>query len=135
MSEEEESEKTSVRPDYARIRQEHAKLSEQLLEGPHYSEPVTVRCTDGREHEVSVYALSSEEIQTLFRDAGVDLADIGNRAKLLENMTFMTLAAERATKDPNIGKVLVGFEPSKITMKMFELSGLTGAPKGSSTAT
>jgi hypothetical protein len=121
--------------DYAKIREEHGQLSEQLIQGPRYSEPVRVHCTDGKEHDVPVFALSTSEIQTLFKDAGVDLNDLGNREKLLENMAFMTMAAERATKDPKISEVLVGLEPSKIALKMFELSGLTGAPKASSTAT
>ena len=131
MSHEEEEDK----PDYARIRQEHEQLSEQLIQGPRYSEPVKVRCTDGKEHDVQVYALSTKEIQALFKEAGVDLRDIGNPEKLLDNMNFMTVVAERATRDPKIGDVLVGLEPSKIAMKMFELSGLKGAPKASSTVT
>jgi|GEM_PF-1115882 len=125
--------------DYREIRVKHRRLSEQILQGTRFHEPVTVRCTDGEEHQVDVYAISDEQIRIAFEAAGVEVKDLENAKELFENlklpqkMKLFSVVAAGATRDPKIGEVLLPLQTAPIALKAFELSGF-GGPKVTSTS-
>jgi hypothetical protein len=111
-------------------RVENRKLSEIIQQGTCYHEMIKVKAIDGEEHEVEVYALSENDFRQAFEGTDIDPRDIGNKEKLVQNMKYLLAVAEKATHDPQIGSVLMPNECSKIMMKAFELSGLTGTSAG-----
>ena len=115
-------------------RAEHKRLSEMIPAGTEYSELVTVRGIDKREHSVQVYPLSDQALNEVLMSSGAELKDIGNREKIVSNLKLLQLVAVKATKDPDICKVLMPLQSLPIALKAFELSGLTEGPKPESTS-
>jgi hypothetical protein len=108
-------------------RAENRKLSERVQQGTRYHEPVKVKTIDGNEYEVEVYALSEDEFLELFEAAGVDPRDIGKPDKLVQNLKFSRSVAAKATRDENIGSVLMPTTSAEIMLKVFEISSLRPA--------
>lgn len=107
----------------------HKRLADIVVAGTEYHEPVTIKTVDNKEHSVEVYALSELDLIEAFEAAGQDLRDIGNKDKLVSNMKLMDDVAARATKQPNIGKILLPLQSAPIAMKALELSGMTEGEK------
>jgi hypothetical protein len=97
--------------------------------GTEYSETVTVLGTDKKEHPVKVYPLSDEALRDVLVEAGAELADIGDRKKIVSNLKLLQLVASKASHDPDICKYLMPLQSLPIALKAFELSGLTEGPK------
>jgi len=108
-------------------RAENQKMALRIEQGARYFECVKVFGTDGKEHEVRVYALSDDEFGAAFEEAGVDPRDIGNKEKLVQNLKFLRIIARAATGDANITANILANESGKIMMKAFELSRLMPA--------
>jgi hypothetical protein len=123
------SEEERRRQEVLNIRAEHKRLSEMIPAGIEYSEMVTVQGTDKKAHTVQVYPLSDQALKEVLMEAGADLGDIGDRGKLVSNLKLLQLVAVKATKDPDICKVLMPLQSLPIALKAFELSGLTEGPK------
>ena len=102
--------------------------------GTEYSETVTVLGTDKKEHAVKVYPLSDQALKDVLTEAGAELADIGNREKVVSNLKLLQLVASRATHDQHICSYLMPLQSLPIALKAFELSGLTEGPKPESTS-
>jgi hypothetical protein len=102
--------------------------------GTEYSETVTVQGTDRKDHAVKVYPLSDEALKDVLVEAGAELADIGNREKMVSNLKLLQLVAVKATRDPHICQFLMPLQSLPIALKAFELSGLMEGPKPESTA-
>lgn len=100
-----------------------------MVQGTEYHEPVTVKTVDKKEHSVEVYALSEKDLVEAFDAAGQDLKDIGNQDKLISNMKLMGDLAARATRQPEIGKILLPLQSAPIALKALEISGMTGGAK------
>jgi hypothetical protein len=100
-----------------------------VVQGTEYHEPVTVKTVDRKEHSVEVYALSEKDLVEAFQAAGQDLKDIGDPDKLMSNLKLMGELAARATRQPDIGTILMPLQSAPIAIKALELSGLTGGPK------
>ena len=130
MSEEEERRRQEI----LATRAEHKRLSEMITSGTEYSEIVTVLGTDKKEHAVKVYPLSDQALKDVLMEAGAELADIGDRTKVVSNLKLLQLVAVKATKDPDICKYLMPLQSLPIALKAFELSGLTEGPKPDSTS-
>ncbi len=128
------SEEERRREQLLETRVEHKRLSEMITLGTEYSETVTVQGTDKKEHAVKVYPLSDEALKDVLLEAGAELADIGNRQKVTSNLKLLQLVAVKATKDPDICKVLMPLQSLPIALKAFELSGLTEGPKPESSS-
>jgi len=111
------------------IREAHKRLAEIVVAGTEYHESVTVKTADKKEHTIEVYALSEKDLIEAFQAAGQDLKDIGDQGKLISNMKLMGEVAARATKQPDIGKILLPLQSAPIALKALEISGLTGGPK------
>jgi hypothetical protein len=127
------SEEERRRQEILTTRVEHKRLSEMIPAGTEYSEIVTVQGTDKKEHSVIVYPLSDQALNEVLTASGAELADIGNREKVVSNLKLLQLVAVKATKDPDICKVLMPLQSLPIALKAFELSGLTEGPKPEST--
>ena len=108
-------------------RAENQRIAIRIEQGTRHHEPVKVFGTDGKEHDVEVYALSDDQFAEVFEEAGVDPRDIGNRDKLVQNLKFLRTIARVATGDPNITSNILANESAKIMMKAFEVSRLTPA--------
>jgi hypothetical protein len=128
------SEEERRRQEILATRGEHKRLSEMIPLGTEYSESVTVQGTDKKEHAVKVYPLSDRALKEVLVEAGAELADIGNREKVVSNLKLLQLVASRATHDPDICSYLMPLQSLPIALKAFELSGLTEGPKPESTA-
>ncbi len=115
-------------------RAEHKRLSEMITLGTEYSEIVTVLGTDKKEHAVNVYPLSDQALKDVLVEAGAELADIGNREKVVSNLKLLQVVAVKATRDPDICKFLMPLQSLPIALKAFELSGLTEGPKPDSSS-
>jgi hypothetical protein len=111
------------------IREAHDRIAQIVVKGTEYHEPVTVKTVDKKEHSVEVYALSEKDLIEAFQSSGQDLKDIGNPDKLLSNLKLMSELAARATRQPEIGKMLLPLQSAPIAVKALELSGLTGGAK------
>jgi hypothetical protein len=111
------------------IREVHKRLADIIVAGTEYHEPVTVKTVDKKEHSVEVYALSEKDLIDAFQASGQDLKDIGNQDRLISNMKLMNEIAARATRQPEIGKILLPMQSAPIAMKALEISGLTGGAK------
>jgi hypothetical protein len=122
------------RQDLLDTRAEHKRLSEMIPAGTEYSELVTVQGTDKKEHAVKVYPLSDQALNEVLTASGAELKDIGNREKIVSNLKLLQLVAVKATKDPEICKVLMPLQSLPIALKAFEISGLTESPKPESTS-
>lgn len=101
-------------------------VAQIVVQGTEYHEPVTVKTVDMKEHSVEVYALSEKDLIESFQSSGQDLKDIGNPDKLMSNLKLMSELAARATRQPDIGKILLPLQSAPIAVKALELSGLTG---------
>ena len=125
--------------EFQQIREKHQRLSEMILQGTGFHETVTVRCTDGQEHQVDVYAISDDQIRIAFEEAGVDVRDLQNAKELFDNLTLpkkmklFAVVSAAATHDPKISEVLLPLQTAPIALKAFELSGF-GGPKVTSTS-
>jgi len=115
-------------------RAEHKRLSEMIPSGTEYSETVTVLGIDKKEHIVKVYPLSDQALNEILSETGVELADIGNRKKIVSNLKLLQLVASKATHDRDICSYLMPLQSLPIALKTFELSGLTEGPKPESTS-
>jgi hypothetical protein len=111
------------------IREAHARIAQIVVQGTEYHEPVAVKTVDKKEHSVEVYALSEKDLIEAFQSSGQDLKDIGNPDKLMSNLKLMSELAARATRQPEIGKILLPLQSAPIAVKALELSGLTGGAK------
>jgi len=127
------SEEERRRQEILTTRAEHKRLSEMITLGTEYSETVTVQGTDKKDHAVQVYPLSDKALKDVLMEAGAELADIGDRKKVVSNLKLLQLVAVKATRDPDICKVLMPLQSLPIALKAFELSGLTEGPKPEST--
>jgi hypothetical protein len=128
------------RQEILQIRMEHKRLSDMIHQGTQYHESVTVRCIDGQEHLVDVYAISDEQIRIAFEDAGVEVKDLRDPKALFENLKlpqklkmFAAISAA-ATRDPKISEVLLPLQTATIAQKALELSGFGAGPKTESSA-
>ena len=117
------------RKEILETREAHKKLADIVLAGTQYSEPVTVKTVDGKEHPVDVYALSEKDLTEAFQEAGQDLRDVGNQGKILDNLKLMGALAARATRQPNIVSLLMPMQSAPIAMKTLEMSGLAGGAR------
>ena len=115
-------------------RAEHKRLSEMIPAGTEYSEVVTVQGTDKKEHTVRVYPLSDQALREILADTGTELADIGNRTKVVSNLKLLGLIATKASHDPDICSYLMPLQSLPIALKALELSGMTEGPKPESTS-
>lgn len=97
--------------------------------GTEYSETVTVRGIDKQDHAVAVYPLSDQALNEVLTASGAELADIGDRTKVVSNLKLLQLVAVKATHDPDICSYLMPLQSLPIALKAFELSGLTEGPK------
>ena len=131
---EEVSEEESRRQETLAVRAEHKRLSEMIPLGTEYSETVTVLGIDKKDHAVKVYPLSDQALRDVLVEAGAELADIGDRKKVVSNLKLLQLVATKATRDPEICKYLMPLQSLPIALKAFELSGLTEGPKPESSA-
>jgi len=124
---------------FQQIRERHQRLSEMILQGTRFHETVTVRCTDGQEHQVDVHAISDNQIRIAFEEAGVEAKDLQNAKELFDNlklpqkMKLFASVSAAATDDAKIGDVLLPLQTAPIALKAFELSGF-GGPKAASTS-
>jgi len=124
---------------FQQIREKHQRLSEMILQGTGFHEAVTVRCTDGQEHQVDVHAISDNQIRIAFEEAGVEAKDLQNAKELFDNlklpqkMKLFASVSAAATDDAKIGDVLLPLQTAPIALKAFELSGF-GGPKAASTS-
>ena len=126
--------------EFQQIRAKHQRLSEMILQGTRFHETVTVRCTDGQEHQVDVHAISDNQIRIAFEEAGVEVRDLQNANALFDNLTlprkmklFASVSAA-ATDDAKISDVLLPLQTAPIALKAFELSGFGSGPKAASTS-
>jgi hypothetical protein len=106
------------------------KLAELITKGSKYHEPVEVLGIDNERHKFEVSPMSDADLTELLQSTNVDLKDIGNKDKLATNMQFLQKGAGLVTGVPDVAKALMAMESLKLILKSFELSGLTGAPKG-----
>lgn len=106
------------------------KLAELIQKGTNYHEPVEVRGIDNEPHKFEVSPMSDADLAELLQSTNLDLKDIGNRDKLAANMQFLQKGASIVTGAPDVAKALMPMESLKLILKSFELSGLTGTPKG-----
>jgi len=126
--------------EFQQIRAKHQRLSEMILQGTGFREAVTVRCTDGQEHQIDVYAISDDQIRVAFEEAGVDVKDLQNAKELFDNLTLpkkmklFAVVSAAATHDPKISEVLLPLQTAPIALKAFELSGFGSGPKATSTS-
>jgi hypothetical protein len=111
-------------------RAQNKKLAELIAKGTKYHEPVEVKGIDNELHNFEVGPMSDADLADLLQSSNVDLKDIGNRDKMASNMLFLQKGAAIATGTPDVAKVLMPMESLKLILKSFELSGLTGIPKG-----
>jgi len=123
---EEMSTEESGRKEIMEIREAHKKLADIILAGTQYSEVVTVKAVDGKEHSVDVYALSEKDLVEAFQEGGQDLRDVGKQGKIIDNLKLMGALAARATRQPNIISLLMPMQSAPIAMKALEMSGLAG---------
>lgn len=123
------SEEERRRQEVLETRAEHKRLSEMIPAGTEYSEIVTVQGIDKKDHTVKIYPLSDQALKDVLMEAGAELADIGDREKVVSNLKLLQLVAAKATKDPDICKFLMPLQSLPIALKAFELSGLTEGPK------
>ena len=128
------SEEERRRQEILDTRAEHKRLSEMIPLGTEYSEIVTVLGIDKREHAVKVHPLSDQALKDVLMEAGAELADIGDRKKVVSNLKLLQLVAAKATGDPDVCKFLMPLQSLPIALKAFELSGLTEGPKPESTS-
>jgi len=128
------SEEESRRQETLAIRAEHKRLSEMIPSGTEYSETVIVLGIDKRDHAVKVYPLSDQALRDVLVDAGAELADIGDRKKVVSNLKLLQLVATKATHDRDICSYLMPLRSLPIALKAFELSGLTEGPKPESSS-
>jgi hypothetical protein len=111
-------------------RAQNKKLAELILQGTKYHEAVEVRGVDNELHKFEVSPMSDADLAELLQSTNVDLKEIGNRNKLAQNMQFLQKGAAIVTGAPEVAKALMPMESLKLILKSFELSGLTGSPKG-----
>ena len=81
---------------------------------------------------MKVYPLSDQALKDVLTEAGAELADIGNREKVVSNLKLLQLVASRATHDKDICSYLMPLQSLPVALKAFELSGLTEGPKAES---
>lgn len=111
-------------------RAQNKKLADLIAKGTKYHEPVEVRGIDNELHKFEVSPMSDADLAELLQTTNVDLKDIGNRDKMASNMQFLQKGAAIVTGTPDVAKSLMPMESMKLILKSFELSGLTGIPKG-----
>jgi hypothetical protein len=128
------SEEERRRREILATRAEHKRLSEIIVLGTEYSEIVSVQGIDKKNHDVKVYPLSDQALKDVLMEAGAELADIGDRKKVVSNLKLLQLVAVKATRDPDICKYLMPLQSLPIALKAFELSGLTEGPKPESSS-
>ena len=128
------SEEERRRQEILATRAEHKRLSEMIALGTEYSEIVRVQGIDKKNHEVKVYPLSDQALKDVLIEAGAELADIGDRKKVVSNLKLLQLVAVKATRDLDICKFLMPLQSLPIALKAFELSGLTEGPKPESSS-
>ena len=109
-------------------RETHKRLSEIILAGTEYSEPLTVKTVDGKEYEVTVYALSDQQYRKALEETGVQPQDLMDRNRLLEHMKLAQIVAAMATKDPGICSVIKPVESFKILEKVLKISDIPFRP-------
>jgi len=100
----------------------HKKLSEILLKGPEYSEVITVKGIDNKDHKVRVYAIADYAYRQIVDESGISPKLLLDRNEILSHMKFAQCAAAVATKDPDICKVIKPLEAFKILRKTLEIS-------------
>jgi len=103
-------------------REVHRKLSEIILAGTEYSEQVTVKCIDGKEYEVTVYALSDEQYRQAVEAAGLSSKQMMDREEVLAHWKVAQAIAPIATRDAEICKVLKPAQVFKILQKVIDIS-------------
>jgi riboflavin biosynthesis pyrimidine reductase len=128
------SEEERRRQEILTTRAEHKRLSEMIPLGTEYSELVTVQGIDKKDHAVKVHPLSDQALKEVLMEAGAELADIGDRKKVVSNLKLLQLVAVKASRDPDICEFLMPLQSLPIALKAFELSGLTEGPKPESTS-
>jgi hypothetical protein len=111
-------------------RAQNKKLAEMITKGTKYHEAVEVKGIDNELHSFEVSPMSDADLAELLQSTNVDLKDIGNREKMVANMQFLQKGAGIVTGTPDVAKALMPLESLKLILKSFELSGLTGVPKG-----
>lgn len=111
-------------------RAQNKKLAELIMKGTKYHESVEVKGIDNELHQFEVSPMSDADLADLLQSTNVDLKDIGNRDKMASNMQFLQKGAGIVTGVPDVAKALMPMESMKLILKSFELSGLTGVPKG-----
>lgn len=111
-------------------RAQNKKIAELIMKGTNYHEPVEIRGIDNEKHSFEVSPISDADLTELLQSTNVDLKDIGNRDKLASNLQFLQKGAAIVTGVPDVAKALMPMESLKLILKSFELSGLTGVPKG-----
>jgi hypothetical protein len=111
-------------------RAQNKKLADLITKGTNYHEPVEVKGIDNEPHKFEVSPMSDADLAELLQSTNVDLKDIGNKEKMAANMQFLQKGAGIVTGVPDVAKALMPMESLKLILKSFELSGLTGIPKG-----
>jgi len=111
-------------------RAQNKKIADLIAQGTKYHEPVEVRGIDNELHKFEVSPISDADLANLLQSTNVDLKEIGNREKMASNMQFLQKGAGIVTGVPDLAKALMPMESLKLILKSFELSGLTGIPKG-----
>ena len=117
------------RKEIQEIREAHERIAQIVVKGAEYHESVTVKTVDMKDHALEVYALSEKDLIEAFQSSGQDLKDIGDQDKLMSNLKLMGELAARATRIPEIGKILLPLQSAPIAVKALELSGLTTGAK------
>ena len=79
-----------------------------------------MKTVDMKEHSLEVYALSEKDLVEAFQSSGQDLKDIGDQDKLMSNLKLMGELAARATRNPEIGKILLPLQSAPIAVKALE---------------
>jgi len=103
-------------------REAHRKLSEIILAGTEYSEKVVVKGIDGKDYEVTVYAVSDEDYRRAIKIAGMDSKELLDRNAVLAHWGLANALAPIATRDPEICKVIKPAQSFRILEKVIAIS-------------
>jgi len=120
-------------------REEHKKLSTQILQGIDYREIATVKLVDGGEYEVTVHPLGDGALMRCFQQAGLKLTDIGEKGAGIEDKPYEWMQlltelivrgvtvenGERLSMDDVENKFALG-ERAKLGLMILKLSGIIG---------
>jgi hypothetical protein len=113
-----------------RTRAEHRRLSEQIVEGDQYSEPVTVTGIDNKEHQVDIYVVNDEDFRACLHETNLsDMSGKGLQENALKGMDFLAALAKKATRDPELTKFTDSNGVATIANKALQLRTI---PKPSS---